>query len=157
MATAAPTPATVAPSPWDRLRRSTLFYPLVGLFVISVLMAFAGDAFVSVSNFTNILRQVSVVAIIAVGMTFVILSGGIDLSVGAVMALTGTVAAGLMAGGMDPGFPVHNFLLGAGRYGLTQLASLDRLPARGAVIVVAPLKLVDGTGSPSRVFAFVER
>jgi kynurenine formamidase len=61
------------------------------------------------------------------------------------------------AGGMDPGFPVHNFLLGAGRYGLTQLASLDALPVTGAVIVVAPLKLVDGTGSPSRVLAFVDR
>lgn len=59
------------------------------------------------------------------------------------------------AGGFDPGFPVHNFLLGAGRYGLTQLANADRLPATGALIVVAPLKLVDGTGSPARVLAFV--
>ncbi len=61
------------------------------------------------------------------------------------------------AGGFDPGFPVHNFVLGSGRYGLTQLANLDALPATGAVIVVAPLKLVDGTGSPSRVLAFVAR
>ncbi len=61
------------------------------------------------------------------------------------------------AGGMDPGFPVHTFLLGAGRYGLTQLANLTKLPAAGALIVVAPLKLVDGTGSPSRVLAFVPR
>jgi kynurenine formamidase len=59
------------------------------------------------------------------------------------------------AGGMDPGFPVHNFLLGAGRYGLTQLANVDALPASGALIVVAPLKLVKGTGAPSRVLAFV--
>jgi kynurenine formamidase len=59
------------------------------------------------------------------------------------------------AGGFEPPFPLHNFLLGAGRYGLTQLANVDRLPARGALIVVAPLKLVDGTGSPSRVLAFV--
>jgi kynurenine formamidase len=61
------------------------------------------------------------------------------------------------AGGFDPGFPVHHFLLGAGRYGLTQLANADRLPVRGALIVVAPLKLVGGTGSPSRVLAFVPR
>jgi kynurenine formamidase len=59
------------------------------------------------------------------------------------------------AGGFDPGFPAHNFLLGAGRYGLTQLANLDGLPLTGALVVVAPLKLVDGTGSPSRVLAFV--
>jgi kynurenine formamidase len=61
------------------------------------------------------------------------------------------------AGGFDPPFPVHNFLLGAGRYGLTQLANADALPVTGAVIVVAPLKLVDGTGSPARVLALVPR
>lgn len=61
------------------------------------------------------------------------------------------------AGDMDPPFPVHNLLLGAGRLGLTQLANLDRLPITGAMIVVSPLKLVRGTGSPSRVFAFVPR
>jgi kynurenine formamidase len=59
------------------------------------------------------------------------------------------------AGGMDPPFPLHNMLLGAGRLGLTQLANLDKLPATGALLVVSPLKLVGGTGSPSRVFAFV--
>jgi len=61
------------------------------------------------------------------------------------------------AGGFDPPFPLHNFLLGAGKLGLTQLANLDRLPATGALIVVSPLKLVGGTGSPSRVFAFVPK
>jgi kynurenine formamidase len=61
------------------------------------------------------------------------------------------------AGTMDPPFPVHNLLLGAGRLGLTQLANLDLLPITGALIVVSPLKLVGGTGSPARVLAFVPR
>ncbi len=61
------------------------------------------------------------------------------------------------AGGFDPPFPLHNLLLGAGRLGLTQLANLEKLPITGALIVVAPLRLVGGTGSPSRVFAFVPR
>jgi kynurenine formamidase len=61
------------------------------------------------------------------------------------------------AGGFDPPFPLHNFLLGARGLGLTQLANLERLPLTGALIVVAPLRLVGGTGSPSRVFAFVPR
>jgi len=60
-----------------------------------------------------------------------------------------------IAHSFDPPFPVHNFVLGAGRYGITQLANLAELPPTGAVIVVAPLKLVNGTGSPSRVLAFV--
>ena len=59
------------------------------------------------------------------------------------------------AGGFEPPFPVHNYVLGAGKYGLTQLANLAELPPAGAIVVVAPLKLVRGTGSPSRVFALV--
>lgn len=59
------------------------------------------------------------------------------------------------AGGMDPAFPVHHHLLGNGRYGLTQLANLDQLPPAGAVVVVAPLRLVGGTGSPARALALV--
>ncbi|SDQ36446.1 cyclase family protein [Quadrisphaera sp. DSM 44207] len=61
------------------------------------------------------------------------------------------------AGGFEPPFPAHHFLLGADRYGLTQLRHLDQLPARGAVLVVAPLPIVGGTGSPARVYALVER
>ena len=59
------------------------------------------------------------------------------------------------AGGFDPPFPAHAFLMGNGRYGLTQLANLAELPPVGAVVIVAPLKLVRGTGSPARVFALV--
>ena len=61
------------------------------------------------------------------------------------------------AGSFEPPFPLHNFLLGAGKCGLTQLANLDRLPATGATLVVAPLKLAGGTGSPSRVFALIPK
>jgi kynurenine formamidase len=57
------------------------------------------------------------------------------------------------AGGFEPPFPVHGYFLGAGKYGLTQLANLGELPRTGAIVVVAPLRLVDGTGSPARVFA----
>src|SRR5215210_1351998 len=53
------------------------------------------------------------------------------------------------AGTFDPVFPVHQYLLGNDRYGLTQLANVAELPPTGAVVVVAPLKLVDGTGSPA--------
>lgn len=59
------------------------------------------------------------------------------------------------AGGFDPPWPAHHYLLGAGRCTLSQLANLARLPPIGALIVVAPLKLVDGTGSPARVLALV--
>lgn len=70
--------------------------------------------FLSVSNLMNVLRQVSINALIAFGMTFVILTGGIDLSVGSTLALTGAVTAGLMASGVDPIFAMLlGLLLGA--------------------------------------------
>lgn len=56
---------------------------------------------------------------------------------------------------MDPPYPAHTLLHGAGRYGLQCLANLDRLPPTGAIIVAAPLKIRDGSGSPLRVIAFV--
>ena len=61
--------------------------PLIGLILLCVFLSFATDAFFSVRNFLNILDQITVLGIMAVGMTFVILIGGIDLSVGSVMAL----------------------------------------------------------------------
>ena len=57
----------------------------------------------------------------------------------------------------DPAFPCHSFLLGAGKYGLTQLQNVARLPATGAVLVASPLPIVGGSGSPARVLALVER
>ena len=62
-----------------------------------------------------------------------------------------------MAHSFDPPFPCHTFLLGAGKYGLTQLANLAALPPTGSMIVVAPLPIVGGSGSPARVLALVER
>ncbi len=59
------------------------------------------------------------------------------------------------AGGFEPPFPVHGILAGAGRYGLASLGNLERLPATGALVIAAPLKIVDGSGSPARVLALV--
>jgi kynurenine formamidase len=57
----------------------------------------------------------------------------------------------------EPAFPCHTFVLGAGKYGLTQLQNLRLLPPTGAVVVAAPLPIVGGSGSPTRVLALVER
>jgi kynurenine formamidase len=57
------------------------------------------------------------------------------------------------AGGFDPPFPNHGIMHGAGKYGLASLCNLDRLPPTGAIVIAAPLKLVNGSGSPARVLA----
>jgi ribose transport system permease protein len=74
--------------------------PLIGLLLLCIVLTFLSDNFFTVDNWLNILRQVSINALIAFGMTFVILTGGIDLSVGSVLALSSAIAAGLMANGM---------------------------------------------------------
>ncbi|NTJ61909.1 ABC transporter permease [Agrobacterium rhizogenes] len=61
--------------------------PLVGLLALCVFLSLSTDAFLSLRNGLNILDQITVLGIMAVGMTFVILIGGIDLSVGSVLAL----------------------------------------------------------------------
>jgi kynurenine formamidase len=61
------------------------------------------------------------------------------------------------AGTFDPMFPAHDYLLGADKYGLTSLRNVEKLPVVGAMITVAPLPIVGGTGSPARVYALVER
>jgi len=76
--------------------------PLIGLILLIIVVSILNPSFLAISNIFNVLRQVSISAIIAFGMTFVILTGGIDLSVGSTLALTGAVAASLLAGGTDP-------------------------------------------------------
>mgnify|MGYP001469117463 CR=1 FL=1 len=75
--------------------------PLLGLALIVIVLSVTTDNFLTVSNIFNVLRQISINALIAFGMTFVILTGGIDLSVGSILALSSAITAGLMTSGMD--------------------------------------------------------
>ncbi|WP_455174838.1 ribose ABC transporter permease [Azospirillum largimobile] len=89
--------------------------PLVGLIVLMAVVAILSPSFLTVDNLLNILRQTSINAVIAVGMTYVILSGGIDLSVGSVLAFCGAVCAWLVAGDMSIWLAIPiSLLLGAG-------------------------------------------
>ncbi|MDT0681626.1 cyclase family protein [Roseicyclus sp. F158] len=59
------------------------------------------------------------------------------------------------AGEMDPPYPAHNFLHRDNCFGLASLANLDKLPPKGAILIAAPLKIENGTGSPIRALAIV--
>ncbi|MGL5759808.1 MAG: ABC transporter permease subunit, partial [Cetobacterium sp.] len=76
--------------------------PLIGLIVFSIIVSFLNPRFLSVNNILNVLRQTSINSVIAIGMTLVILTGGIDLSVGSILALTGAFGASLIANGVNP-------------------------------------------------------
>jgi ribose transport system permease protein len=80
----------------DLLRRFGIF---IASLLLVVVLSFLSNSFLTVSNLLNIARQVSINAIIAAGMTFVILTAGIDLSVGSVLAFSGAIIAGLLSTG----------------------------------------------------------
>ncbi|MDD2518751.1 MAG: ribose ABC transporter permease [Bacilli bacterium] len=75
---------------------------LVGLIVLILIITVIDINFIQISNLSNVLRQVSINGLIALGMTFVILTGGIDLSVGSIFALTGAVLTKMLLSGVDP-------------------------------------------------------
>jgi ribose transport system permease protein/inositol transport system permease protein len=72
---------------------------ILTLIAMAVFFSLSTKSFLSARNFTNIVRQISVVGICAVGMTMVILTGGIDLSIGSLIGLSSSVAAVMMSGG----------------------------------------------------------
>lgn len=84
----------------SRLQKSQ---SLVALLIMCVLLSIVTDAFLSADNMWNILRQVSINMCLSVGMTLVIITAGIDLSVGAILAFSGAIAAGLIKYGIELG------------------------------------------------------
>ena len=82
---------------------------LIGLILISIVFASMSPTFLTAPNLLNVLQQSSINACIALGMTLVIISGGIDLSVGPVAALTATLGAAMLVAGV----PIPLAILGA--------------------------------------------
>ncbi|NGP46691.1 ABC transporter permease [Bacillaceae bacterium SIJ1] len=83
----------------DFVKKYNLFFILIGFFIIGSLLS---EHFLTTQNVLNVLQQSSFVGIVAIGMTFVILVAGIDLSVGAVLALSGMLVSLLLSQGMNP-------------------------------------------------------
>src|SRR5258705_12868626 len=87
------------------------------LIVICILFAFLTESFLTTNNLINVIRQASINIVLAAGMTFVILTGGIDLAVGSVLGFTAVIAVGVS---LIPGFdwaPVPAALLAGARGG----------------------------------------
>lgn len=86
------------------------FQSLVALLCLCIVLAFTAENFMTTDNFWNVMRQISVNVCISVGMTLVILTAGIDLSVGSVLALCGAITAGLLKYGIS--LPSVNLFIG---------------------------------------------
>lgn len=79
------------------INQINIYRSVLILAVICVFASILSDSFLSVANLFNVIKQITVAGIVGCGMTFVILTGGIDLSVGSVVGLAGAIAAGIMA------------------------------------------------------------
>ena len=99
------------------------FAPTLFLIALMALFAVIEPRFLSSINLFNVMRQVSITGLLAVGMTFVILTAGIDLSVGSLVAFAGLVAAAVAKGGMENRFTVGEGGVG---YGWDSRARGDR-------------------------------
>lgn len=88
---------------------------LIALLVLCLVISLLSDKFLTVANGWNVLRQISVNICISVGMTLVVLTAGIDLSVGSVLALCGAITAGLLKAGIE--LPDQNLYIGFTLFG----------------------------------------
>ena len=132
-------------SPIDILKRQGI---VLGFLAVIVVLSLLSPAFLTPRNLLNLVRQTSVHGIMAVGMTFVILTGGIDLSVGSVLALAGVVCASLE----HAGWPVPVVV------GATALLGAAAGLANGLVITqgrVTPFVVTLGTMSIARGLAHI--
>lgn len=72
---------------------------IIAFVLICIMLSVTSPVFLTTTNIINVIRQTSIYGIMAVGMTFIILTGGIDLSIGSIMAIAGAVCAGLLKDG----------------------------------------------------------
>ena len=148
------------------LSRARQFGTLIGLLVLSAVLWALTPYFLTVSNLLNVAQQTSINAIVAAGMTFVILSGGIDLSVGSIVALSGVVLGTLLKQGQPAPVAIVAALAVGLLCGLVNGAFVSRggLPpfivtlgmmsvARGAALVFTEGRPVSGFDTGFRALA----
>mgnify|MGYP000035350048 CR=1 FL=1 len=149
-----------------RYSESTLMAILVAFIII---MSFASDRFLTLTNIANLLRSTSIVGVAAVGMTFVIITAGIDLSVGSILGLSGVVAALFMTSGVPIFVSVLGAILCGTVVGVIQgwvihkgnvppfIATLaGMMIIRGGVMLITGANMVSGLPKSFRSFATAE-
>ena len=122
--------------------------PLIGLILLCVFLSFSTDTFLSMRNFLNVMDQITVLGVMAVGMTLVILIGGIDLSVGSVLALSGMVM-GYLGNNREWPFVIAIVvaLLASAACGLTSGLMVTRLRMPAFIATLAMMSIARGIAS----------
>ena len=86
----------------ERLKAQSLVWIILVAVLLMAILSFSSPYFLTLGNMTNLMKQVSIVAILAAGQAIVIISGGIDLSVGSILALSAVTIGWLIENGIDP-------------------------------------------------------
>ncbi|MFT7369915.1 MAG: ribose transport system permease protein [Octadecabacter sp.] len=122
--------------------------PLIGLILLCVYLSIATDSFFSFRNFLNIADQITVLGIMAVGMTFVILIGGIDLSVGSILALAMMVLGYLnVEAGMPMGVAVSGALVAAALCGMISGLLITEFKVPAFIATLAMMSIARGVAN----------
>jgi ribose transport system permease protein len=122
--------------------------PLIGLILLCAFLSFATDTFLSFRNILNVMDQITVLGVMAVGMTLVILIGGIDLSVGSVLALSGMVMGFLANYHHWPfGVAIAAALLVSAMCGLASGLMVTRLRMPAFIATLAMMSIARGIAS----------
>ena len=129
---------------WRRAVKSPLMPIVAALVLACVVMFILTPQFLTTSNLMNILTQSSIVGIAAVGATFIIITGGIDLSVGSNVALSGMVAATLVSAGVDGFIGILIAILVAAAVGAFNGASVTLLRLAPFIVTLAVLGMARG-------------
>jgi len=116
----------------------------LALLALMAFFSMMSSGFLSISNIMNILRQVAVNGISAAGMTFVMLTGGIDISVGAVMGLSGIGAASLMVAGVHPVIACLIMLLAGLLVGLINGFFVNEVKIPPMIVTLSTLSIARG-------------
>lgn len=117
---------------------------LVGLLLLCIIISVITPRFLTFTNITNVLTQVSVNAIIAIGMTFVILTGGIDLSVGSILAITGAIGAAIAKSGANVFTAVIASLAIGGLIGLFNGLVVSKGKIQAFIVTLAGMTIFRG-------------
>lgn len=156
---------------WNKVKESQFAERnlLIILVVLIIVLSICSDRFLSYSNVMNLLRQTSIIGIMAVGMTFVIISAGIDLSVGSVLAFSSIIVSMMMKSGLPIPPAIVLALLGGTVVGMLMgvIIHNGRVPAfiatlggmtiiRGAVMLISGARKISGLPREFTHFAVVK-
>jgi ribose/xylose/arabinose/galactoside ABC-type transport system permease subunit len=114
------------------------------LLLVIVIFSLLTSNFLTTSNVLNILRQVSVIGIIAVGQTLVILTAGIDLSVGSIVGLSGAISAGVMLSTGSPFLGIAAGLLTGAFLGFLNGILIAKLKLTPFIVTLATMTIISG-------------